>query len=166
MVSMHTSPAATAGSGDAGGMNVSILATARQLAARGVEVDLLTRAVGAPMVTELADRITLRELAAGPPTELPKSRLREFADEFGEGVADLAGRRGTRYDLIHAHYWLSGIATLPVTLEFGIPLVQSFHTLAAMKNRVLAPGQPAEPEARVRSEMFLSNQAAAIVAGS
>jgi D-inositol-3-phosphate glycosyltransferase len=166
MVSMHTSPAAIAGSGDAGGMNVSILATARQLAARGVEVDLLTRAVGAPMVTELADRITLRELAAGPPTELPKSRLREVADEFGEGVADLAGRRGTRYDLIHAHYWLSGIATLPVALEFGIPLVQSFHTLAAMKNRVLAPGQAAEPEARVRSEMFLSNQAAAIVAGS
>jgi D-inositol-3-phosphate glycosyltransferase len=166
LVSMHTSPVAAAGSGDAGGMNVSILALAKGLAARGVEVDLLTRASAAPAVTELSEGVTLRELAAGPARVVPKSALPAIADEFGEAVADLVRVTGGGYDLIHAHYWLSGLATLPVALEQGIPLVQSFHTLASMKNRSLAPGQEPEPELRVRSEMYLANQAAAIVAGS
>lgn len=165
MVSMHTSPTAVAGSGDAGGMNVAVLAIAKGLASRGVQVDLLTRASASPSVTEVSDGVTLRELAAGPAAVLPKSALPAVADEFGEAVAALA-RSGGGYDLIHAHYWLSGLATLPVALEQGIPLVQSFHTIAAMKNRALAPGQEPEPELRVRSEMYLANQAAAIVAGS
>lgn len=166
MVSMHTSPTAVAGSGDAGGMNIVILEVAKGLAARGVRVDLLTRASAAPAVTEIADGITLRELAAGPAAVLPKSALPTVADEFGEAIAALARRTEGGYDLIHAHYWLSGLAALPVALEQGIPLVQSFHTIAAMKNRHLAPGQEAEPELRVRTEMYLANQAAAIIAGS
>ncbi len=148
-------------------MNVVILEVAKGLASRGVQVDLLTRASGAPAVTEVADGITLRELAAGPATVLPKNALPTVADEFGEAVAALArSAAGHYYDLIHAHYWLSGLAALPVALEQGIPLVQSFHTIAAMKNRHLAPGQAAEPELRVRTEMYLANQAAAIIAGS
>lgn len=166
MVSMHTSPVSRAGSGDAGGMNVLLLSVAAELAARGVKVDLLTRAEGEPSVRSIRDGVTLHELRAGPPGPLPKHGLIELADEFGEAVANLAGRPGSRYNLIHAHYWLSGVATLPVALELGLPFVQSFHTIAAMKNHALAPGQAAEPEARLRSEMYLAGQAAAIVAGS
>jgi hypothetical protein len=65
MVSMHTSPAATPGSADAGGMNVAILGLAAELGERGIDVDLLTRAAGDPAVTRLTDRVTLHELAAG-----------------------------------------------------------------------------------------------------
>jgi D-inositol-3-phosphate glycosyltransferase len=162
---MHTSPAESAGTRDAGGMNVLLLAVATALASRGVEVDLLTRASAAPSARPIADGVTLRELRAGPPGPLPKTGLVELADEFGEAVAKLA-RVGPRYDIIHAHYWLSGIATLPVAIEIGLPFVQSFHTLAAMKNGFLAPGQEPEPEARVLSEMFLANQAGAVIAGS
>ena len=165
-VSMHTSPAALAGSGDAGGMNVSLLATATELARRGVEVDLITRATGEPAVTQLENGVALHELAAGDRGIIPKDRLVEVADEFGEAVAQLTGRRESRYGLIHAHYWLSGLATLPVALELGLPFVQSFHTLAAMKNAALAPGQTPEPEQRLRTEMYLANQASAVVAGS
>ena len=165
MVSMHTSPAASAGTGDAGGMNVLVLSIAAELAARGIEVDLLTRASSTPSSRSIADGVTLHELPAGPPGPLPKSGLVGLADEFGEAVANL-GRIGSGYDVLHAHYWLSGIATLPVAIELGIPFVQSFHTLAAMKNRSLAAGQAPEPESRVLSEMFLANQAGAIVAGS
>jgi D-inositol-3-phosphate glycosyltransferase len=166
LVSMHTSPAALAGSGDSGGMNVSLLATATQLALRGVEVDLITRATGDAAVTALAEGVELHELAAGPRGIIPKENLGEVADEFGEAVARLTGRRAARYDVIHAHYWLSGLATLPVALELGLPFVQSFHTLAAMKNATLAPGQEPEPERRLRTEMYLANQASAVVAGS
>ncbi|MET4704250.1 glycosyltransferase [Frigoribacterium sp. UYMn621] len=166
LVSMHSSPAALAGSGDSGGMNVSLLATATELAARGVEVDLVTRTTGSAAVTSLADGVELHELAAGGPGVIAKDRLGEVADEFGEAVAQLTGRASPRYDIIHAHYWLSGLATLPVALELGLPFVQSFHTLGAMKNANLAPGQTPEPERRLLTEMYLANQASAIVAGS
>jgi D-inositol-3-phosphate glycosyltransferase len=166
MVSMHSSPTAAPGTGDSGGMNVAILSTSIELANRGVEVELLTRAVGKPGVTQIAPGVTVHELAAGPLGRVPKSRLAEFADEFGEGVAMLSGRSSPRYDLVHAHYWLSGIAALPVAIELGLPFVQSFHTLGAMKNRSLAKGENAEPESRLRAETYLANQADAISANS
>ena len=99
-------------------------------------------------------------------TPLPKNRLVDVADEFGEAVATLVGRPTPRYDLLHSHYWLSGLATLPVAIEFGLPFVQSFHTLGAMKNSALAPGDEPENEGRLRGEAFLAGQADAIVAGS
>lgn len=145
-------------------MNVAMLATAHELAVRGVEVDLITRATGAASTTQLGAGVTLHELPAGPPGVLPKEQLPDVTDAFGEAVARLAGRDSVPYDVIHAHYWLSGIATLPVALELGIPFVQAFHTLGAMKNA--ATGEAAEPERRVRSEMFLANQADAVIAGS
>jgi D-inositol-3-phosphate glycosyltransferase len=166
LVSMHTSPAEQAGTGDAGGLNVSLMSIATGLAARGVEVDLLTRATSVPRTTTISDGVVLRELAAGPATALDKAELSGIADEFGEAVARIAGRPGSRYDLIHAHYWLSGLATLPVAIELGIPFVQSFHTLAAMKNLHLGPGQSAEPMGRVLAERYLANQANAVVASS
>jgi D-inositol-3-phosphate glycosyltransferase len=166
LVSMHTSPAEQAGTGDSGGLNVSLMCTATELASRGVEVDLLARATSVPRTTQLEDGVVLRELAAGPARPLDKAELAGVADEFGEAVATVAGRPGSRYDLIHAHYWLSGLATLPVAIELGIPLVQSFHTLGAMKNSHLAPGQQPEPQGRLLAERYLANQANAVVASS
>jgi len=165
MVSMHTSPIADAGTRDSGGMNVLLLSVAAEFASRGVEVHLLTRAEGEPVVRKISDGVQLHELRAGGPGPIDKAALSVVADEFGESVAEL-GRAGGGYDVIHAHYWLSGIATLPVAIELGIPFVQSFHTVAAMKNRTIAPGQEPEPEARLRSEMFLAGQANALLAGS
>lgn len=166
LVSMHTPPAQQAGTGDSGGLNVSLLAIAHELAARGVEVELLTRADGPATVTIVEPGVSIHALPAGPESVVDKSRLTDFGDEFGEAVARLAGRDAPRYDVIHAHYWLSGIATLPVALELHVPFVQSFHTLGAMKNRHLAEGQSPEPERRVLSEAYLAHQSSAIVAGS
>jgi D-inositol-3-phosphate glycosyltransferase len=166
MVSMHSSPVAPPGTGDSGGMNVSLVSTAIELAERGVEVELLTRAVAGARVTEIVDGVTLHELEAGPSGRIPKARLSEVADEFGEAVALLSGRTSPRYDLIHAHYWLSGIAALPVAIELGLPFVQSFHTLGAMKNRHLARGEAVESDGRLRAERYLTSQADAIIASS
>ncbi len=166
LVSMHTSPAVQPGAGDAGGMNVALRSIATELAVRGVEVDLLTRATGAASERRLEPGVVLHELAAGPQGPIPRGELAAVSDEFGEAVAALAGRRRARYDLIHAHYWLSGIAALPVALELGLPFVQSFHTLAALKERNPAPGSTPEPDRRRHSEQYLAGQATAIVAGS
>ena len=164
MVSLHTSPAAQAGTGDAGGMNVAILSLAGELAARGVAVDLLTRANTEPGMRQLEPGVTLYELAAGGTGALGKEDMAAVSDEFGEAVSALAAER--RYDILHAHYWLSGIAALPAALALDIPLVQSFHTVAAMKNRLSPPGTAPESERRVRSEAYLASQANAIVVGS
>jgi D-inositol-3-phosphate glycosyltransferase len=167
MVSMHTSPAANPGTADAGGMNVAILGLARQLAAFGIEVDLLTRSNGKGAVTEIVPGVTLHELEAGELGLVAKEQLSTVADEFGEAVARLAGRESRGYDIVHAHYWLSGIAALPVAIELGIPFVQSFHTLGHMKHRAMPAGSIlTEPERRVRSESFLAMQADAVVASS
>ena len=167
MVSMHTSPAANPGTADAGGMNVAILGLARQLAAFGIEVDLLTRSNGRASISEVAPGVTLHELEAGDPGVVAKEQLSTVADEFGEAVARLAGRESRGYDIVHAHYWLSGIAALPVAIELGIPFVQSFHTLGQMKYRSTPKNLVlTEPERRVRSETFLAMQADAVIASS
>jgi D-inositol-3-phosphate glycosyltransferase len=166
MVSMHTSPTATPGRGDAGGINVLQLSLARGLANRGIAVDLLTRAEAEPEVTELFPGVTLRTIAAGGARHLPESGMADVADAFGEAVATLVGRAAPRYDLLHAHFWLSGLATLPVALELGLPFVQSFHTLGSMKNAALADSERPEPLRRLRAEAFLASEADAVVAAS
>lgn len=163
---MHTSPDAQPGTADAGGMNVVLRSLASELAARGLQVELLTRAQGEPSERELEPGVVVHELAAGPHGPIAKNDLAVVTDEFGEAVAELARRPNASFDLIHAHYWLSGIATLPVALELGIPFVQSFHTLAAMKNALADSSAPAESDRRLHSEAYLAAQSAAIVAGS
>lgn len=163
MIAMHTSPAAQPGVADAGGLNVAVLSTAAELSLHGVEVDLVTRAVAEPGIRQLLPGVTLHELRAGA-GGIAKERLPEVADEFGEEVAKLARLRD--YDVLHAHYWLSGIAVLPVAIELDRPLVQSFHTLGVMKNGLAAEGQQPEPERRLRSETFLAAQADAVIAAS
>ncbi|MCU1424660.1 MAG: hypothetical protein JWM51_951 [Microbacteriaceae bacterium] len=145
-------------------MNVAILGLARGLASRGIEVDLLTRATASPAVTVLEPGVTLHELPAGAPGVVDKNALPTLADDFGEAVAQLA--QSTPYDIVHAHYWLSGIAALPVALELSIPFVQSFHTLAEMKRHSMPTGTSTESIRRVRSETFLAIQADAVVASS
>jgi D-inositol-3-phosphate glycosyltransferase len=147
-------------------MNVALLAIAAELTVHGVEVDLLTRATGEPREAVLLPGVTLRALKAGPAGPVEKARLSEAADAFGEEVARLAGRDETGYDIIHAHHWLSGLATLPVGIELGVPFVQSFHSLGATANALLPPRVALEGESRIRSESFLATQADAIVANS
>ncbi len=129
-------------------------------------MDLITRADREPHARDLEAGVRLHALAAGRPGPVAKSDLAEISDEFGEAVAALAREAAPAFDIIHAHYWLSGIAALPVALEVGAPFVQSFHTLAAMKDRETSGRMPRESERRVHSELFLARQAAAIIAGS
>lgn len=165
MVVMHTSPIATPGTPGSGGLNVSVLNTALELAKLDLDVDLITRATGAPGTTMVSSGVRVIELAAGPRGQISAERLAQVTDEFGEEVAAIA-REGAGYDLVHAHHWRSGIATLPVALELGLPFVQSFHSLAAMKNRTRAEGEEQEPPLRLRSEIYLAQQADAVIAAS
>ncbi|WP_026373980.1 glycosyltransferase [Agrococcus lahaulensis] len=165
MVSMHTSPADRPGKGDAGGMNVVVLESALALAAHGHDVDLFTRSPGAEHAETIAPRVTLRALDTGGGI-VRKHDLPNLADAFGEQLERAALTASVPYDVIHAHYWLSGLAALPVSLSLGMPIVQTFHTLAEEKNRRVADGDRPEPERRLLTERYLAGQVDAIAAVS
>jgi D-inositol-3-phosphate glycosyltransferase len=154
-VSVHTSPLEQPGTGDAGGLNVYVVEVARRLAERGVEVDIFTRAVSReqPPVAELAPGVIVRHLTAGPFEDLDKSDLPGQLCQFTfELLRTEAAHAPGRYDLIHGHYWLSGQVGAVAKERWGVPLVQSMHTLAKVKNAALAQGDALEPATRLRGE--------------
>lgn len=160
-VSLHTSPAMQPGSGDAGGLNVVARATATALGSLGHTVELITRrnSPDDPDEIELSPRVVLRHLTAGPQTPLPKSEIDAFIPEFSEGL----GRLGP-YDLVHSHHWMSGVAALPHARAWGVPHVQSYHSVAALPGSSLAEGEPPESPARVPGEALVARESHAVVA--
>ncbi len=128
---------------------------ARQLAARGIEVEIFTRAVCPDHrpVVELLPGVLVHNVVAGPFEELDKNALPGQICQFTFGVlrTEAAFAPG-RYDLLHAHYWLSGQVAAVAAERWGVPFVQSMHTLGKVKNLALAAGDSAEPAARIRGE--------------
>jgi D-inositol-3-phosphate glycosyltransferase len=168
-VSVHTSPLEQPGTGDAGGLNVYVVEVAKRLAARGVEVDIFTRAVSrdVPPVAELAPGVLVRHLAAGPFEDLDKADLPGQLCHFTFEVlrAEAAYAPG-RYDIVHGHYWLSGQVGAVAKERWGVPFVQSMHTLGRVKNAALAAGDTAEPAARIRGEAEVVAAADRLVANT
>nr|WP_232014124.1 D-inositol-3-phosphate glycosyltransferase [Glycomyces terrestris] len=169
MVSVHTSPLAQPGTGDAGGMNVYVLNTARELARAGVEVEIFTRATSSeePPTVEAAPGVLVHHLPAGPFEGLSKNDLPTQLCAFTGGLlrAEAHNRPG-HYDLIHAHYWLSGQAAWVASERWNVPLVQTFHTLAKVKNAQLAEGDSPEPIGRVVGEEQITTEADLLIANT
>lgn len=153
-LSFHTSPLVQPGGGDAGGMNVYIDELARTMADRGVTVDVFTRATdpAQPRVVTVNDRYRVIHIPAGPMYDLPIAQLTEHVFEFAESVCDWAKATGADYDLVHSHYWLSGWAGLMVKRILGIPLANSFHTLARVKDATRRPDEPPSALVRIAAE--------------
>jgi D-inositol-3-phosphate glycosyltransferase len=168
-ISLHTSPLDQPGTGDAGGLNVYVVETAKRLAERNIEVEIFTRAVSQdiPPQVELVPGVLVRNVVAGPFEELDKNSLPAQICPFTFGVlrTEVAFAPG-RYDLVHAHYWLSGQVGAVAAARWSVPLVQSMHTLGKVKNLALASGDPAEPDARIRGEHEVVAAAGRLVANT
>jgi D-inositol-3-phosphate glycosyltransferase len=154
-LSVHTSPLEQPGTGDAGGMNVYILEVSKRLARRGVEVEIFTRATrsGLPRVVEMEPGVLVRHVTAGPFEGLSKEDLPAQLCAFTHGVLRAeAARPPGYYDLIHSHYWLSGQVGWLARERWGVAHVHTAHTLAKVKNLLIADGDRPEPKARVIGE--------------
>ncbi len=168
-ITVHTSPLEQPGTGDAGGLNIYVVEVAKLLAARGVEVDIFTRAVSRdqPPVVELTPGVLVRHIEAGPFEELDKSDLPSQLCHFTfEVLREEAAHAPGRYDLVHGHYWLSGQVGAVAKERWGVPLVQSMHTLGRVKNAALAAGDAVEPDIRLRGEAEVIASADRIVANT
>lgn len=169
MLSAHTSPLDQPGDGDAGGMNVYVLELSRQLASRGVEVEIFTRATSRHQqpITDPEPGIRVHHVAAGPFEGLEKNDLPSQLCSFVRDVlrAEVEREPG-HFDLVHSHYWLSGQVGTVARERWGVPLVHTMHTMAKVKNAQLADGDSPEPIGRVYGEEEIVRLADQLIANT
>lgn len=160
VLSLHTSPLELAGQGDAGGMNVYVRELVSSLAHAGVDVTVFARRHDdAAEVVHVEPGFKVVHIPAGP-IDLPKEELPETVGEFTDGVR--AWLEANPVDVLHANYWLSGVAGHRLKHELDLPLVCTFHTLA----RVKAETGDAEPQRRIDAEAEVVSCADVITANS
>jgi len=168
LLSVHTCPLAAPGGKETGGMNVYVRETARELARMGARADVFTRSQNPaiPRVVEMGQGARVIHLAAGPEGPMPREAVHGHLGEFVAGVERFRRAEGIGYDIIHAHYWLSGVAGLALRDQWNAPLVQMFHTLGRLKNTVAQSADEVEPELRIREESRIVHTADRIVAAN
>jgi D-inositol-3-phosphate glycosyltransferase len=169
MLSYHTCPLATLGGKDTGGMNVYVRDLTRQLGKMGVHVDVFTRSQNEHVPHILHDlgfgnRVV--HVPSGPEFPLPKQELTSYLPEFVKGIRAFAEKKNLHYDLIHSHYWMSGLAGLELKSIWNVPVVQMFHTLGLMKNRVAQDESEIEGEDRLQGERKVLEEADRIIAAT
>jgi D-inositol-3-phosphate glycosyltransferase len=143
-------------------MNVYVLQSALELARRGVEVEIFTRATSSadqPLV-RVAPGVLVRNVVAGPFEGLDKYDLPTQLCAFTAGVLRAeANHEPGYYDVVHSHYWLSGQVGWLARDRWAVPLVHTAHTLAAVKNAALAEGDSPEPPLRAVGEQQVVDEA-------
>jgi len=169
MLSYHTCPLAVLGGKDTGGMNVYVREVTHQLGRMGIHVDVFTRSQDEHVPHVLHDlgygnRVV--HVPAGPEVPLPKKELTAYLPEFVAGIKNFVQNKDAHYDLIHSHYWMSGVAALELKTEWNIPVVHMFHTLGVMKNRVAQSPEELEGEYRIEGERKVLKSVDRIVAAT
>jgi glycosyltransferase involved in cell wall biosynthesis len=163
LVSEHANPLAALGGADAGGQNVHVAALAAGLARRGHDVVVHTRrdSVAAPERLRTPDGYVVHHVPAGPPSDIPKDELLPHMAEFGRRLREAWAQQPP--DVVHAHFWMSGLASVAAAGGLGIPLLQTFHALGSVKRR--HQGRlDTSPPARVGLERRLCHEVDRVIA--
>ncbi len=165
MLSVHTSPLDSPGrTRDAGGMNVYMRELAHELGKRRTTVDIFTRWTNEqqPRIVQLSPSVRVIHIKAGPLAPIAKQDLYEYLPTFTQRIDEFRRGEATEYDILHSHYWLSGVAAMRLAQRWHIPHVTMFHTLGRLK-QLARPGEP-EPPLRLDMERRLISQADCIIA--
>jgi D-inositol-3-phosphate glycosyltransferase len=170
MLSMHTCPLALLGGKKTGGMNVYVRDFSRELGCQGVQVDVFTRSQDdcQPMIKhDLGNGGRVIHIPAGPQKPIPVAEVGNYLDEFTDGVLHFARAEGLEYDLIHSHYWLSGLVAEQLRKAWDhTPIVHMFHTLGHMKNRIAQSDSERAPQARLDGEVRVVQMADRLIAAT
>lgn len=170
MLSVHTCPLALLGGKKTGGMNVYVRDFGRELSCFGINVDVFTRSQDdcQPRVKhELGQGGRVIHVPAGPEKPIPVAEIGNYLDEFTDGVLAFAEAEGVTYDLIHSHYWLSGLVAEQLQQNWrNIPIVQMFHTLGHMKNLIAHDQSERAPQERLDGEAHVIRIADRVIAAT
>jgi len=166
---VHTSPLDQAGIGDAGGMNVYVVETAKKMAQAGVSVDIFTRAnhPNLPESVEIAAGVNVKHLVAGPFEGLSKEELPSQLGALTSAFMNYQKQLPSDYySLLHSHYWISGQLGWMVSERTGIPLIHTMHTTAKVKNLNLAIDEKPEPQTRAIGEEQVVKASTGLIANT
>ena len=165
-ISFHSCPYSSLGGNGSGGMSVYLRElTSGLVDFPGVSVDILTRAQN-PVCVEAKDispQIRVVQLKGGPETPIDRKYLYDFIPEFSENLRDYILRQKEDYDVVHSHYWLSGLAGGYIKQKLGLPLFHTYHTLGFMKRRAL---DQKEHKSRANSERDIAHTSDLIISPS
>jgi D-inositol-3-phosphate glycosyltransferase len=163
MVSEHASPLAVLGGTDAGGQNVHVAAIAESIAARRHDVVVYTRrdSVGLPTRVALGPGVVVEHLDAGPAEPIGKDQLLPYMPELGAALR--ARLQVVAPHVVHAHFWMSGLAAVEATRGLDIPFVETFHALGSVKRREQGKADTSPP-GRIELERSVARSATRIIA--
>jgi glycosyltransferase involved in cell wall biosynthesis len=165
MISEHASPLAAVGGVDAGGQNVHVADLATALGRRGHEVVVYTRRDGEqlPDQVPMAENVVVEHLTAGPARPIPKDDLPPYVPQL---AAELTARlTAAAPEVLHAHFWMSGLAAIGAAAATGIPVVQTFHALGVVKRRHQGIEDTSPPH-RIGAERTLARRCSRVLASS
>lgn len=168
IISYHTCPLSDIEGGEIGGMNVYVLELCKQLAAKGLMVDIFTRSQDKDnqRVVKVSDNLRVIHIVAGEEKKIDKKKLITHIPEFLINMCNFIDENKIVYDLAYSHYYLSGIIGLRIKERYNIPLFVTFHTLALMKNLVARSESERENIDRIELELSLVRKADKIIATS
>jgi glycosyltransferase involved in cell wall biosynthesis len=155
MISEHASPLAHLGGVDAGGQNVAVAELSAALARLGHDVVVYTRRddPDIPARVDTDKGFAVVHVEAGPATHVPKDQLLQHMGVFGAELA--RSWNDWRPDVAHAHFWMSGLATMHAAKAQGVPAIQTFHALGVVKRLHQGP-QDTSPDDRIRLETIVA----------
>ncbi len=170
MISYHTCPLASIEGKETGGMNVYVYELSRNLARLGHAVDVITRSQDkqSEKIVLVEKNFRVIHLPAGPEKVINKKKLIEYIPSFTDSFIKFSKEENLTYDLMHAHYYQSGLIGLEINKRFNspMPMVMTFHTLALMKNLVARSVSELGNRFRIDAEFKLTKQADAIITPS
>jgi glycosyltransferase involved in cell wall biosynthesis len=164
LISEHANPLAALGSSEAGGQNVHVGALGVALAAAGHQVEIFSRreSPDQPDAVILAPGVQVVHVPAGPPAPVPRDDLLPLMPQFGAWLRH-RWSTGPAPDIVHAHFWMSGVAAMPVCRRLGLPFVQTFHALGSVKHRHQGSADTSPP-GRQALEQKLARGAGTVIA--
>lgn len=163
LISYHTCPLASEEGKETGGMNVYVYELAHYLARLGNHVDVITRCTDPKneTIVQVSDNFRVIHLCAGPKKPVHKKKLLAYIPEFIESFSSFTQKHMITYDVMHAHYYQSGLIGLSLKskLPKPIPLVVTFHTLVLMKHLVARSAAELDTQERIDAEFRLISEA-------
>ncbi|MET8085584.1 glycosyltransferase [Micromonospora sp. NPDC005237] len=165
MISEHASPLAILGGEDAGGQNTHVAELSAALAAAGHEVRVYTRrdALDLPVTVRAPDGYDVVHVPAGPAEPVAKDALLPHMREFSRWLIERWRGGDWTPEVIHAHFWMSGLAALTAGRQTGVPVVQTYHALGTVKRRYQGV-QDTSPARRISYERELGRSVDRVVA--
>ncbi|MDQ0429581.1 glycosyltransferase involved in cell wall biosynthesis [Planomicrobium stackebrandtii] len=134
-ISDHGDPLAKLGGKQAGGQNNYVKQLALALEDKGWQVDVATHWCdsSAPQIETFGTACRVIRLEAGHRGFVSKDEMYSMLPAFYEEMKSTMNLES--YDIVHTHYWLSGLIGKKLKKDFGLPYVHTAHSLAWAKEK-------------------------------